>query len=106
MLVCLFYYTSSIFDILIAVALLDRKVPISLKQDWIQLCVTVRWLIIIATIIFNCISSIEEQEINAQNSINNGTWTEGGLPVEGVKQISFAHGPRYNIFLSIFLASY
>ena len=28
------------FDILIAVALLDLKVP-SLKPDWIQLCVTV-----------------------------------------------------------------
>ena len=40
----------------------------------------------------------KEQEINAQNSINNGTRTEGGLPVEGVKQISFAHGPSYNIF--------
>ena len=26
-------------------ALLDLKVPISLKPDWIQLCVTVRWLI-------------------------------------------------------------
>ena len=39
------YYTSSNFDILIAVALLDLKVPISLKPDWIQLCVTVRWLI-------------------------------------------------------------
>ena len=48
----------------------------------------------------------KEQKINAQNSINNGTRTEGGLPVEGVKQISFAHGPSYNIFLSIFLASY
>ena len=35
----------------------------------------------------------KEQEINAQNSINNGTRTEGGLPVEGVKPISFAHGP-------------
>ena len=33
----------------------------------------------------------KEQEINAQNSINNGPRTEGGLPVEGVKQISFAH---------------
>ena len=39
------YYTSSNFDILIAVALLDLKVPISLKPDWIRLCVTVRWLI-------------------------------------------------------------
>ena len=38
LLVCLFYYTSSIFDILIALALLDLKVPISLKPDWIQLC--------------------------------------------------------------------
>ena len=36
------YYTSSIFDILIAVALLDHKVPITLKPDWIYLCVTVR----------------------------------------------------------------
>ena len=45
LLVCLFYYTSSIFDILIALALLDLKVPISLKPDWIQLCVTVRLLI-------------------------------------------------------------
>ena len=44
-----------------------------------------------------------EQEIKAQNSINNGTRTGGGL---SVKQISFAHGPCYNIFLSIFLASY
>ena len=33
------------YNILIAVALLDLKVPISLKPDWIQLCVTVRWLI-------------------------------------------------------------
>ena len=39
------YYTSSNYDILIAVALLDLKVPISLKPDWIQLRVTVRWLI-------------------------------------------------------------
>ena len=39
------YYTSSNFDILIAVALLDLKVPISLKPDWIQLCVTIGWLI-------------------------------------------------------------
>ena len=31
-------YTSSNYDILIAVALLDLKVPISLKPDWIQLC--------------------------------------------------------------------
>ena len=35
--VCLHY----ISDILIAVALLDLKVPISLKPDWIQLFVTV-----------------------------------------------------------------
>ena len=35
------YYTSSNFDILIAVALLDLKVPISLKPDWIQLCIIV-----------------------------------------------------------------
>ena len=35
------YYTSSNFDILIAVALLDLKVPISLKPDWIQLSVTI-----------------------------------------------------------------
>ena len=39
------YYTSSNFDILIAAALLDLKVPISLKPDWIQLCVTIGWLI-------------------------------------------------------------
>ena len=41
------YHTSSNFDILIAVALLDLKVPISLKPDWIQLhvCVTIGWLI-------------------------------------------------------------
>ena len=26
-------------------ALLDLKVPISLKPDWIQLCVTIGWLI-------------------------------------------------------------
>ena len=39
------YYTSSNYDILIPIALLDLKVPISLKPDWIQLCVTVRWLI-------------------------------------------------------------
>ena len=41
------YYTSSNFDVLIAVALLNLKVPISLKPDWIQLlvCVKVRWLI-------------------------------------------------------------
>ena len=32
------YYTSSNFDILIAIALLDLKVPISLKPDCIQLC--------------------------------------------------------------------
>ena len=31
-------YTSSNYDILIAIALLDLKVPISLKPDWIQLC--------------------------------------------------------------------
>ena len=45
---CLFaYYTSSNFDILNAVALLDHKVPIRLKPDWIQspVCVIVRWLI-------------------------------------------------------------
>ena len=35
------YYTSSNFDILIAVALLDLKVTFSLKPDWIQLCVTI-----------------------------------------------------------------
>ena len=39
------YYTSSNFDILIAVALLDLKVTFSLKPDWIQLCVTIGWLI-------------------------------------------------------------
>ena len=40
------YYTCSNFDILIAVALLDLKAPISLKPDWIQLCVTtVKWSI-------------------------------------------------------------
>ena len=39
------YYTSSNYDILIAIALLDLKVPISLKPDWIQLCVTIAWLI-------------------------------------------------------------
>ena len=39
------YYTSSNFDVLIAVALLDLKVPISLKPDWIQLCVTIGWSI-------------------------------------------------------------
>ena len=39
------YYTSSNYDILIAVALLDLKVPISLKPDWIQLSVTIGWLI-------------------------------------------------------------
>ena len=44
-LVCLFYYNSSIFDIFISIALLDLKAPISLKPDWIRLCVTVRWLI-------------------------------------------------------------
>ena len=55
--VCLHY----ISDILIAVALLDLKVPISLKPDWIQLFVTVGWLIIIATIMFNCISSIKNK---------------------------------------------
>ena len=38
-------YTSSNYDILIAVALLDLKVPISLKPDWIQLSVTIGWLI-------------------------------------------------------------
>ena len=38
------YYTSSNFDILIAIALLDLKVPISLKPDCIQLCVTIEWL--------------------------------------------------------------
>ena len=35
------YYTSNNHDILIAVALLYLKVPISLKPDWIQLCVTI-----------------------------------------------------------------
>ena len=35
------FYTSSIFDILIAVASLDLKVPITLKPYWIQLSVTV-----------------------------------------------------------------
>ena len=39
------YYTSSNYDLLIVVALLDLKVPISLKPDWIQLCVTIGWLI-------------------------------------------------------------
>ena len=39
------YYPSSSFDMLIAIALLDLKVPISLKPDWIQLCATVGWLI-------------------------------------------------------------
>ena len=34
-------YTSSNYDILIPVALLDLKVPISLKPDWIQLCITI-----------------------------------------------------------------
>ena len=49
----------------------------------------------------------KEQEINAQNSINNGTQTEGGLPVEGEnKSPLLMHGLCYNIFLSIFLASY
>ena len=40
LLVCLLHFLSN-FDILIAVALLDLKVPISLKPDWIQLCVTI-----------------------------------------------------------------
>ena len=42
---------------------------------------------------FNCISSIKNNYDQCSNSINKGTRTEGGLPVEGVKPISFAHGP-------------
>ena len=38
------YYTSGNFNILIAIAFLDLKVPISLQPDCIQLCVTIRCL--------------------------------------------------------------
>ena len=55
---------------------------------------------------FNCISSINNKRSMLRNQCSkNGTRTEGDLPVEGVKPISFAHGPCYNIFITIFLAS-